>query len=740
MNTTIAAMWPRRLAKLTACIFVLAASICAVSPAAAQFAQQGPKLVGTGASGTCPNTDTAPPCPMQGTSVALSANGNIALIGGPDDNQQGNNGVGAAWIFTRSGGVWTQDGSKLVGTGVSGLQGAFQGTSVALSADGGTAIIGGPGDNGFAGAAWVFTPIGGVWTQQGSKLAGSDASGGAHQGQSVALSADGNTAVIGGWEDSSDAGAAWVFTRSGGGAWSQQGLKLVGSGAAGAAQQGWSVAVSADGNTAIVGGPADNSSAGAAWVFTRSGGAWSQQGSKLVGNGAVFNEYDVQQGFSVALSADGNTAMVGGPGDNSDVGAVWVFTRSDGLWAQQGPKLFANGGSEQGHSVALSADGNTAVIGSPDAPGAYVWTRNSNGVWTQQESLAGSGGLGPGGEVEQGYSVAVSADASTAILGGPLDLPNFEVPQDQASGAAWVFVRTFPTSSHDFDDDGVSDILWRDTSGNLAMWLMSAGHFSSGANIGQVPGAWSVVGTRDFNGDGHADILWLDTSGDLAVWLMNGTTLSSGINLGNVGTQWFVAGTSDFNADGTGDILWRNSSSGDTAIWLMNNGQLASGIDLGVVPPVWQVVGTGDFNGDGTTDILWRNQSTGDLAIWFLQNGQLSSGADLGAVPLTWSVVGTGDFDGDGVTDILWRDSSGNLAIWLMSNGQLSSGVNLGNVPTTWSVAQTGDFDGDGKSDILWLDNAGDLAVWLMNGVSVSSRNGLGNVGTSWTVQGQNAD
>ena len=94
----------------------------------------------------------------------------------------------------------------------------------------------------------------------------------------------------------------------------QQGPKLVGTDAVGGdVEQGYSVALSADGNTAIVGGPTDNSVAGAAWVYTRSGGVWTQQGSKLVGSGAVGN---AQQGTSVALSADGNTAIVGGPHDS----------------------------------------------------------------------------------------------------------------------------------------------------------------------------------------------------------------------------------------------------------------------------------------------------------------------------------------------------------------------------------------------------------------------------------------
>jgi hypothetical protein len=98
---------------------------------------------------------------------------------------------------------------------------------------------------------------------------------------------------------------------------SQQGPKLVGTGA-GAAAQGYSVALSGDGNTAIVGGPDDN----AAWVFTRSNGVWTQQGSKLVGTGAVGS---AAQGVSVALSGDGNTAIVGGTGDNSNTGAAWIF-------------------------------------------------------------------------------------------------------------------------------------------------------------------------------------------------------------------------------------------------------------------------------------------------------------------------------------------------------------------------------------------------------------------------------
>jgi len=155
----------------------------------------------------------------------------------------------------------------------------------------------------------------------------------------VAISADGNTAIAGGPTDNASVGAVWVWTRSGS-SWTQQGNKLVGSsGTVNGGNQGFSVALSADGNTAIEGGPGENPS-GAAWVWTRSGGVWSQQGNSLIGTGVVFI---ADQGSSVSLSADGNTALIGAQLDNQNTGAFWVWTRSGSTWTQQGNKLVGSG-------------------------------------------------------------------------------------------------------------------------------------------------------------------------------------------------------------------------------------------------------------------------------------------------------------------------------------------------------------------------------------------------------------
>jgi len=382
---------------------------------AQEWIQQGSKLVGTGAVGNA----------GQGYSVSLSSDGNTAIVGASEDNST----AGAVWVWTRFGGLWAQQGSKLVSTGAVGN--AAQGYSGSLSSDGNTAIVGGQNDNSQAGAAWVWTRSGGVWAQQGSKLVGTGAVGNAGQGLSVSLSSDGNTAIVGGYLDNSHAGAAWVWTRSGG-VWTQQGSKLVGTGAVGIAYQGISVSISSDGNTAIVGGYTDNASAGAAWVWTRSGGVWTQQGGKLVGTGAVGN---AGHGYSVSLSSDGNTAIVGGSDDNSGAGAAWVWTRSGGVWTQQGNKLVgtgAVGNASQGWSASISSDGNTAIVGgfldNSQAGAAWVW-RRLGGVWTQQGSkLVGTGATG---SARQGRSVSISSDGNTAIVGGNYDNSN--------AGAAWVF-------------------------------------------------------------------------------------------------------------------------------------------------------------------------------------------------------------------------------------------------------------------------------------------------------------
>jgi hypothetical protein len=401
------------------------------------YIQQGSKLTASGGSF------------QFGWSVSLSADGNTALIGGL--------GGDTAWVFVRTGSTWTQQATLRPDDAISGLHSVQFGRSVALSADGNTALIGGPLDDNDHGASWVFVRSGAIWSQQGAKLTPTDRGPPTPQppggtgwfGSSVALSADGNTALIGGptdtWIQGSGGcppspcpypvGAAWVFTRSGS-TWSQQGPKLTAAGS----WIGMAVALSrTDGNTALVGG------AGGAWVFVRSGSTWAQQGTQLTPNDVTLpSGVDTWFAESAALSSEGDTALIGTTGD-SPKSAAWVFVREGSNWAQQGPKLAARdetgfcvpaGCTSTGYfgrSVALAGDGNTALIGGDadsNVVGAAWMFTHAGSTWAQQGAkLTARDENGAGGF---GYSVAMSDDATTALIGGPSD-------GNGAAGAAWVF-------------------------------------------------------------------------------------------------------------------------------------------------------------------------------------------------------------------------------------------------------------------------------------------------------------
>jgi FG-GAP-like repeat len=364
-------------------------------------------------------------------------------------------------------------------------------------------------------------------------------------------------------------------------------------------------------------------------------------------------------------------------------------------------------------------------------PIVRIVNNSTSNVYYAKTFNHSSRSIAPNAAVRTNFTVA----SGTALGASKL----YDVGAGIASAGTPITVKaSCLTDTHDFNADGRSDIAWRDTSGDVAFWLMNGTAVSSTGSVGGVPSTWSIVGQRDFNGDGKADLLWLDTSGNIAMWFMNGAAVGSTAVVTKIPTNWSVAGVADFDGDGFGDILWRDTA-GNYAMWLMNGATVTSAVGLGNVPlATWSVVGTGDFNGDGMADILWRDTS-GDVSIWFMNGTAVTSTAPVGTIA-NWSVVGTGDFNGDGMSDIVWRNTAGDAAIWLMNGAAVLSAGGLGNVATTWSIVQTGDYNGDGRSDLLWRDTSGNTAMWFMNGAAISSTGTVGNVSTIWTVQGMNVD
>ncbi|MCI5132820.1 MAG: hypothetical protein D3904_15215, partial [Candidatus Electrothrix sp. EH2] len=189
---------------------------------------------------------------MFGCSVSLSANGQIALIGAPGNDNNGTN-SGAAYVFTHSDSTWTQE-TKLT-PAASTADKAF-GCSVSLSVDGSTALIGDCYDDDGgkkAGSAYIFTRSNSTWTQE-AKLTAADSTANAEFGKSVSISADGSTALIGAISSNdniTDFGSAYVFVNSDS-TWTQQ-AKLTASDGTVGNKFGFSLSLSADGDTALIG-------------------------------------------------------------------------------------------------------------------------------------------------------------------------------------------------------------------------------------------------------------------------------------------------------------------------------------------------------------------------------------------------------------------------------------------------------------------------------------------------------
>ncbi len=288
-----------------------------------------------------------------GYSVAVS--GNTLAVGAAAKAS----GRGSVYVFARAGTAWTQQ-QEFVGADA--VANDCFGCSVALS--GATAIVGSPDRFSTTGAAYVFSNNGGVWQQQ-QEFVG-QATGDAF-GFSVSLGPGATTALVGAYGASGQVGKAYALTMNG--TWANPPQQTILTASDGQANDRFGYSVAADTGTALI-GAYQNGGRGAAYVFTGSGGTWSQQAKLTAADGATGDQF----GYSVALS--GNTAVAGAyeKSGSAGPGAAYVFTNTGGTWSQQ--KLVASGtGQYFGYSVA--AAGTTAVIGafgaSSDSGEAYFY-------------------------------------------------------------------------------------------------------------------------------------------------------------------------------------------------------------------------------------------------------------------------------------------------------------------------------------------------------------------------------
>jgi FG-GAP repeat/HYR domain len=379
-----------------------------------------------------------------GWSVAIS--GDTVVVGVPFDDGAAGSDQGSAYVFVRSsGGGWTQQ-QKLEAS--DGAADDLFGGSVAISGD--TVVVGAQGDAGAAGlqlgSAYVFVRSGAVWSEQ-QKLEASDAA--QFDGFGISVAIGGETVVVGAINGAgaagNDQGSAYVFVRSGA-VWTLQ-QKLEASDAVAVPETWFGESVAINGDTIVVGAPEYDGAAGfgqgAAYVFVRSGGVWTQQ-QQLLASDAAPNDWF---GDSVAISGD--TIAVGASLDSgaagSDQGSAYVFVRSGVVWSEQ-QKLEASDAAANdrfGESVAISGD--TVVAGLSNKAGAagngqgaaYVLVR-SGAVWSEQQKLVASA---PRAGARFGNAVTISED--TVVVGARNDRG---LAAPFAQGSAYVFI-TAPTNT-----------------------------------------------------------------------------------------------------------------------------------------------------------------------------------------------------------------------------------------------------------------------------------------------------
>lgn len=338
------------------------------------------------AGGVAANVYAAP-------SAALSADGTTAIIGDPSQVQN----AGTVWVFVRSGSTWSQQAKIPTPSDATGSFAAF-GLTASLTPDGNTAFIGGSTSG--PGAVWIYNRSGTTWTEL-QKIPPPDET--SEFGFRIAISADGNTVAITAINNDGTNAGVYVYVRSGG-SWVEQQKISYPSDSSSQVLFGTSVALSGDGNTAIVGSGIDDNRQGAYRVYTRSGSTWTEQ-TKISPAANEFFEYPV------ALSGNGDTALLSGGGK------TLVYTRSGSTWTR-GQELTLTGntsvGSNLGNSLAISSDGTTAFIDGSDTSGnSFVWKFVKNGSsWTEQSATATPNNAGTLA------ALALSADNTRLLVSG----------------------------------------------------------------------------------------------------------------------------------------------------------------------------------------------------------------------------------------------------------------------------------------------------------------------------------
>ncbi len=382
-----------------------------------------------------------------GRAVAISADGNTIVVGAifNDDNADNS---GSAFIYKWDGINWNK--TQLLAS--DGEANNYFGNSVSVSADGTRVIIGAHFDSEVAsraGAAYVYRWDGIDWSNE-SKITALDGAAFDYFGYSVSISATGERVVIGSYQDDdkgNQSGSAYIFTLNEE-VWEQT-VKI--SASDGAVNQffGESVSISGNGNSIIIGAKYDTEHgnlSGAAYIYKWDGIDWNE--SKLAATDIAAGD---NFGISVSISYNGDIALIGSHQDDNngiDSGSAYIFNLRETIWEQTAILVATDGaaGDNFGKAVSISDDGNSAIIGAPldddegdDSGSAFIFTLTDNS-WNQTSKLLATESGILDGDINDyfGESVAISYDGNSVTVGSYLD-----DDEDENSGSIYLYDSPF---------------------------------------------------------------------------------------------------------------------------------------------------------------------------------------------------------------------------------------------------------------------------------------------------------
>jgi hypothetical protein len=305
--------------------------------------------------------------------VSISGDGSIIVAGSSYNDPNGTD-SGAAYVFEKSGSTWTQF-QKIVAS--DGAASDHFGASVSVSRDGSTIAVGSPYDDTTTdqGAAYIFEKVGGTWTQVQKIVQSDTLANSSFGGTGVELTDDGTTILVGAsFHDTggTNTGRAYIFDKAANGTWSQtQILRASNGGASDHFASG--IGISGDGTVICCGAYGEDTGgiadAGAAYIFVKSAaGAWSQTETQFIqaSDGTTSDFF----GLGVSVSQNGDRILVGAYMDDTtegDSGSMYIFDRTNGVWTQTNHLYpgHATAPGGYGMSSAISDDGKVYMVGSP---------------------------------------------------------------------------------------------------------------------------------------------------------------------------------------------------------------------------------------------------------------------------------------------------------------------------------------------------------------------------------------